>query len=111
MDPLFPLTSIFLIFIGGEALVSCGLMESLLKVIEWHGEEDCVTVRKNVIYPIHLFIPFPFMSFFFALMVSPVLISFNISTVRKTMLKKMSTVSLVAACNHNHVPNLVTAET
>lgn len=24
---------------GGEALVSCGMMESLLQVINWHGEE------------------------------------------------------------------------
>jgi hypothetical protein len=31
---------------GGESLVSCGLMESLLKVIEWPGEEDCITVRN-----------------------------------------------------------------
>lgn len=26
-------------------MVSCGLMESLLKVIEWPGEEDSITVR------------------------------------------------------------------
>ena len=38
---------IVLFWTGGEALVSCGLMESLLKVIEWPGEEDCITVRSK----------------------------------------------------------------
>ena len=32
---------------GGEALVSCGLMESLLKVIEWPGQEDSITVSLS----------------------------------------------------------------
>lgn len=32
--------------VGGEALVSCGMMESLLQVINWHGYElDHITVR------------------------------------------------------------------
>lgn len=31
---------------GGEALVSCGMMESLLQVINWHGQElEHITVR------------------------------------------------------------------
>jgi len=37
---------------GGEALVSCGMMESLLKVINWPGSElDHITV---IIYKIHV---------------------------------------------------------
>ena len=45
MKLLYKVRVIVLIILGGEALVSCGLMESLLKVIEWPGEEDCITVR------------------------------------------------------------------
>ena len=31
---------------GAEALVSCGMMESLLKVINWYGQgQDHITVR------------------------------------------------------------------
>ena len=44
-------------------------------------------------------------------MVSPVLWFSSNSTVRKTMLKQMSAVSLVVACCQNHVDNLVTVET
>lgn len=36
---------------GGEALVSCGMMESLLKVINWPGSElEHITVIFNRIY-------------------------------------------------------------
>lgn len=36
---------------GGEALVSCGMMESLLQVINWHGIElEHITVSKYVVY-------------------------------------------------------------
>jgi len=36
---------------GGEALVSCGMMESLLKVINWPGSElEHITVLCNRIY-------------------------------------------------------------
>lgn len=35
---------------GGEALVSCGMMESLLQVINWHGVElEHITVNVNVL--------------------------------------------------------------
>lgn len=38
---------------GGEALVSCGMMESLLQVINWHGEElEHITV--SIIFLIHI---------------------------------------------------------
>ena len=34
---------------GGEALVSCGMMESLLKVINWLSEgQDHITVSSQV---------------------------------------------------------------
>lgn len=39
---------------GGEALVSCGLMESLLKVIEWPGEEDCITFVTRAVRVVDL---------------------------------------------------------
>jgi hypothetical protein len=58
-------------------------MESLLKVIDWPGEEDCITVR---------YINFSSCSMscsVIALMVSSVLCSSDTSTVRKTMLKKI----------------------
>ncbi len=33
---------------GGEALVSCGMMESLLKVINWYGEgQEHITVSVD----------------------------------------------------------------
>ena len=48
---------------------------------------------------------------YFALMVSPVLCSCSTSTVRKTMLKRKSVVSLVVACKQNRVHNLVSIET
>ncbi len=35
---------------GGEALVSCGMMESLLKVINWYGEgQEHITVGGTLI--------------------------------------------------------------
>lgn len=35
---------------GGEALVSCGMMESLLQVINWHGMElEHITVRNELL--------------------------------------------------------------
>jgi len=41
---------------GGEALVSCGMMESLLKVINWPGSElEHITVLFN---RIHIFLQF-----------------------------------------------------
>ena len=31
---------------GGEALVSCGMMEALLKIVNWYGEgQEHITVR------------------------------------------------------------------
>lgn len=37
---------------GGEALVSCGMMESLLRVINWPGSElEHITVSDNVTLP------------------------------------------------------------
>lgn len=45
---------------GGEALVSCGMMESLLQVINWQGFElDHITVK----YLIHTFFCFNLFSF------------------------------------------------
>lgn len=36
---------------GGEALVSCGMMESLLKVINWPGSElEHITVRSSIMF-------------------------------------------------------------
>lgn len=40
---------------GGEALVSCGMMESLLKVINWPGSElEHITVILNREYIIYI---------------------------------------------------------
>lgn len=34
---------------GGDALVNCGMMESLLHVINWHGNElEHITVNKTL---------------------------------------------------------------
>lgn len=34
-------------FLGGDALVSCGMVEALLKVINWHSTEtEHITVSK-----------------------------------------------------------------
>lgn len=42
--------------IGGEALVSCGMMESLLQVINWHGVElEHITVSGFVIFYFYFF--------------------------------------------------------
>ena len=43
-DWIFFWLRVFFVPIGCEALVSCGLMESLLKVVRWPGEDDHITV-------------------------------------------------------------------
>ena len=33
------------VVVGGEALVSCGMMEALLKIVNWYGEgQEHITV-------------------------------------------------------------------
>jgi len=47
-DVLQWLVRIFPMFTGVEALVSCGMMESLLKVINWYGVgHDHITVCNS----------------------------------------------------------------
>ena len=39
------LLGVIICIVGGEALVSCGMMESLLKVINWYGDgQEHITV-------------------------------------------------------------------
>ena len=43
------ITCRFSLYQGGEALVSCGMMESLLKVIKWPGEDEQIHTTVSVV--------------------------------------------------------------
>lgn len=51
--------------VGGDALVSCGMMESLLQVINWHGVElEHITVRCYFIFVLLITMQYMIFNFF-----------------------------------------------